>query len=80
MGGDSGSLKYPYIEAARKLRLLDGTAQFLLLSVFPETETVRQEQRLRDQAICVLSLAPSPSYCLGKARDLLEPTSSLFIC
>lgn len=74
MGGDSGSLKYPYIEAARELRLLDGTALFLLLSVFPETETVRQEeQRLRDQAICAPSLAPSPSCRLGKALGHLNP-------
>lgn len=80
MGGDSGSLKYPYIEAGKELRLLDGTELFLLLPVFPETETLGQGQRLKDQATCVLSLAPSLSGHCGRALDLLEPTSSLFIC
>lgn len=50
MGGDSGSLKYPYIEAHIELMLLDGIVPFLLLSVFPETQAVGREQKLRDQA------------------------------
>lgn len=54
MGGDSGSLKYPYIEARTELRLLDGSAWFLLLSVLPETQTAGREQGLRDQYICFI--------------------------
>lgn len=79
VGGDSGSLKYPYIEAAKELRLLDGTVLFLL-SVSPETEAVGQEQRLRVHDICLLFLAPSLSCHLGRALILFEPASSLFIC
>lgn len=73
MGGDSGSLKYPYIEAPLELMLLDGAKLFPFLSVLPEAQTVGREQRLRHQAVS--SLAPCPSCHLGRALALFEPTS-----